>query len=156
MMRRFADEMDRMFDRMFEGFGLSSMERSGLWGSGERFSPGVEIRERDGKILISADLPGMNKDDVKVDISDDAVTIEGERKQEREEREEGFYRSERSYGQFRRVIPLPEGARTDNATATFRNGVLEIVIEAPQTAKNRRRIQIQGDEGGPKPGQTAA
>ena len=77
---------------------------------------------------------------------DDAILIEGERKYEHEERDQGVYRSERSYGQFRRQIPLPEGVKTDTATATFKNGVLEITMEAP-LAKTRRRIQIQGEEG---------
>jgi len=151
MMRRFVDEMDRMF----EGFGFPTMERFNPWTSGEQFSPEVEIFERDGKLILRADLPGLTNDDVKVDITEDAVNLEGERKYEHEEREEGVYRSERGYGHFRRYIPLPEGAKTDSATATFKNGVLEITIEAPQASKNRRRIQIQGEETGQKPGQAA-
>ena len=79
-------------------------------------------------------------------MTEDAVLIEGERKYEHEKREEGIYRSERSYGSFRRQIPLPQGVKTDTATANFKNGVLEITIEAPQLAKNRRRIQIQGEQ----------
>jgi HSP20 family protein len=151
MMRRFADEMDRMF----EGFGFPGMERMGsMMGGMERFSPEVDIFERNGKLVISADLPGLTKDDVKVDITEDAVMLEGERKYEHEEREEGVYRSERSWGHFRRQIPLPEGVKTDTAQANFKNGVLEITMDAPQGAKNRRRIQIQGEEPG-KPGQAA-
>jgi HSP20 family protein len=143
MMRRFADEMDRMF----EGFGFPNAER---------FAPELDIFERDGKLVISADLPGLTKDDVKVDITEDAVILEGERKFEREEHDEGVYRTERGYGHFRRQIPLPEGVKTDTATANFSNGVLEITIDVPQSSKNRRRIQVQGGEPGAKPGQTAA
>jgi HSP20 family protein len=154
LMRRFTNEMDRVFDRMFEGFGSLGTERSGLWAS-ERFSPEVDIFERDGKLVIRADLPGLNKDDVKVDVTDDAVVIEGERKFEHEEREEGVYRAERGYGHFRRQIPLPEGVKTDNAIATFKNGVLEVALEATNLTKNRRRIQVQGEET-PKSGQSAA
>src|SRR5215471_2621983 len=128
MMRRFADEMDRMF----EGFGFPSMERLGPWTPVEHFSPEVEIFERNGKLVVRADLPGLTKDDVKVDIAEDAIVLEGERKYEHEEKEEGLYRSERSYGQFRRQIPLPEGTKTDTANATFKNGVLEITMDAPQ------------------------
>src|SRR5262245_44784974 len=105
MMRRFVDEMDRMF----EGVGFPSMERS--WTTAERFSPEIDIFERDGKLVLRADLPGLTKDDVKVDITEDAVILEGERKFEHEERDEGLYRSERSYGHFRRQIPLPEGVK---------------------------------------------
>ena len=151
MMRRIADEMDRMF----EGFGFPSIERFGPWTAAERFSPEVDIFERDGKLVICADLPGLTKEDVKVDVTEDAVILEGERKYEHEEREEGVYRSERGYGHFRRQIPLPEGVKTDTASATFKNGVLEITLEAPQISKARRRIQIQGEEPGQKPSQAA-
>jgi HSP20 family protein len=143
MMRRWFDEMDRYF----EGFG-PTLERFKSWTTPEAaFSPHVDIFEHDGKLVISADLPGLNKEDVKVDITEDAVIIEGERKYEHEERKEGIYRSERSYGQFRRQIPLPQSVKTDTATANFKNGVLEITMEAPQLMKTRRRIQIQGEEG---------
>ena len=152
MMRRFADEMDRMF----EGFGFPGMERFKPWGTSERFSPEVDVFERDGKFVISADLPGMTKDDIKVDVTDDAVVIEGQRKQEHEERSEGIYRTERSYGHFRRQIPLPEGVKPDTIKATFKNGVLEVVADAPQQSKNHRRIEIQGSDPGHKPGQSAA
>jgi HSP20 family protein len=122
----------------------------------ERFSPQVDIFERDGKLVLHADLPGMTKDDVTVEVTDDAVVIQGERKYEHEENQEGVYRSERSYGRFYRQIPLPEGVKTENATANFKNGVLEVTLDAPQTAKNRKRIEIQAEDNSRKPGQSAA
>lgn len=140
MMRRFADEMDRMF----EGFRTDS------------FSPRIDIFEKNGKLILRADLPGMTKDDVKVEITNEAIAIDGERKHEHEEHDEGVYRSERSYGRFHREIPLPEGAKAESATATFKNGVLEISIETPQHKENRRRLDIQGEGPAGKPGQTAA
>ncbi len=152
MMRRFADEMDRMF----EDFGFPSMERfTRSWGM-ERFSPRVDIFERDGKLVVRADMPGMTKDDVKVEVTDNAVVIDGERKYEHEENEEGIYRSERSYGRFHREIPLPEGVNTENVTANFKNGVLEVTLDASQAAKNRKRIEIQSEDTSRKPGQSAA
>ena len=156
MMRRFSDEMDRMFDRVFEGYGFPALERSSPWTASETFSPHVDMFERGGKLVISADLPGLTKDDVKVDITENAVLIEGERKYEHEQREEGVYRSERGYGQFRRQIPLPEGVKSETAIANFKNGVLEVTMEAPQIGKNRRRIQIQGEESTQKPGEKVA
>jgi HSP20 family protein len=151
-MRRFADEMDQIF----EGFGFPPMA-SGRWGMNEMdFNPVVDIVERDGKLILRADLPGMTKDDVTVDISENSVLIEGERKYEHEENDRGVYRSERSYGHFRREIPLPEGVKTENATAHFKNGVLEVVLDASETAKNHRRIEIQGQQGDDNVGQTAA
>src|SRR5436189_2761125 len=153
MMRRWFDDMDRVF----EDFGFPTLERFRPWTASEAsFSPHIDMFERDGKLVISADLPGLNKDDVKVDVTEDAVIIEGERKYEHEKHEEGVYRSERSYGQFRRQIPLPQGVKTETATANFKNGVLEITMEAPQIAKNRRRIQIQGEESTQKPGEKVA
>jgi len=78
-----------------------------------------------------------------VEIGDDQVSIRGERKHERQEEREGYYRSERSYGSFHRTIPLPEGTITDSAKANFNNGVLEIVVQAPPREVSRgRRIEI--------------
>jgi len=152
MMRRMSDDIDRIF----QNFGFPTAQRMGSWNSQEQFLPQIDIAERNGKLIISADLPGMNKDDVKIDVSDNAIVIEGERKSEQEENKEGIYRSERSYGHFLRQIPLPEGVNTESANATFRNGVLEISLDAPKSSDNRRRIQIQSDESGENPGKSAA
>ncbi len=139
MMRRFADEMDRMFEGMLPG----SMGRSMPWTETGQFLPEVDIVERDGKLILRADLPGMTKDDVSIDITGNSLVIEGERKYEHEANEAGVYRSERGYGRFRREIPLPEGVKTDDATAKFKDGVLEVIVDASHMTKNRRRIQIQ-------------
>jgi HSP20 family protein len=152
MMRRFADEMDRMF----EDFGFPSMERWGRSSGLDRFSPQVDIFERDGKLVVRADLPGMTKDDISVELTEGAVIIQGERKYEHEENQEGIYRSERSYGRFYREIPLPEGVNSENATANFNNGVLEVTLDASQMARNRRRIEIRTEGTGSRSGQTAA
>jgi HSP20 family protein len=143
-------------DRMFEDFGFPGTERFRRFSGMEMFSPQVEMFERDGKFVVRADLPGMTKDDVKVEVTDNAIVIDGERKYEHEENEEGMYRSERSYGRFHREIALPEGAKTDNATANFKNGVLEITLDASDTGKNRKRIEIKGEDTSRKPDQSAA
>ena len=90
--------------------------------------------QRNNELVIRADLPGLTKDDVKVDVTEDAVTIQGERKREHEEEKGGVYRSERSYGSFTRVIALPEGAITDQAKAIFKDGVLEVTTPTPPEA----------------------
>ncbi len=98
---------------------------------------------------MRADLPGLKKDDMKIDINDGAITIEGERREEHEEDREGYYRTERSYGSFYRVVPLPEGAITDSAKAHFNDGVLEIVVQAPPREVSRgRRLEIADASGG--------
>src|SRR5688572_18251428 len=106
--QRIADDMDRMMS----GFGLGRWAPAPLWRSGDTalWAPDIDVYQKDDQIVIKADLPGLRKDEVSVEISDDAVTIQGERKTERQEDREGYFRSERSYGSFCRVVPLPEGA----------------------------------------------
>jgi len=93
--------------------------------------------------VVRADLPGLKKDDVKVDITDQGITIHGEGRQEQQSEQGGIYRTERSYGSFYRQIPLPEGAMTDQAKAAFKNGVLEITVPSPPDQVTRgRRLEI--------------
>jgi HSP20 family protein len=138
-MQRFSEDMDRLFEDF--GFGLSRRAR----GRGTaNFAPRLEIFERQGKFVVRAELPGVTKDDVKVEMTNDALTIQGERRQSHEEKKEGYYRSECSYGTFSRTIPLPEGVKADTATAKFQNGILEIELTAPARPEARsRRIEIQ-------------
>src|SRR5437773_10797250 len=141
-MRRFAEEMDNLFedfdfrrDWLAPVFGNEL--GAGIW------SPQVEMLQHNGELIVRADLPGLTKDDVKVEVADNAITIEGERKGEKEEKGEGFYRSERSYGKFYRRLPVPEGAHAGDATATFNNGVLEITMPAPKHLGQKvRRLEI--------------
>ena len=141
MLQRWADEMERMFDDF--GFGRR-------WTPGRReigtqtWAPDVEVFQKNNELTIKADLPGLKKDEVAVEITDQAVTIQGERKRELEEEHEGIFRSERSYGSFWRVIPLPEGAIGEQAKATFRDGVLEITMPAPPTSRGRRLEITEG------------
>lgn len=130
MMRRFNEEMDRWFGGEHEGAEM------GMW------SPKIDVRERDNNLVVSADLPGLNKEDVKLEVTDEGLCIRGERKREHEEKREGYYRSERSYGTFSRIIPLPEGANVDQAKAEFNNGVLEVTVPIPESARRRREIPI--------------
>jgi HSP20 family protein len=139
MLERFADEMDRMFDEFGLGRGWTrpSLFESATW------KPQVEVSQRNNELVVRADLPGLSKEDVKVDVTDNAITIQGERRREHEEERGGVYRTERSYGSFYRVIPLPEGAMTDQAKASFKDGVLEITMPAPPEQVTRgRRLEI--------------
>jgi HSP20 family protein len=135
-MQRFANEIDRMFADIGIGRHMSlPLPRTtdvDLW------APDIDVVQRNNELTIKADLAGLRREDVLIDITDDAVTIQGERKLEREEEREGIYRTERSYGSFCRVIPLPEGAMIDQAKATFRDGVLEVIMPAPPASKGRR------------------
>jgi HSP20 family protein len=136
LMRRMTEEMDRVWQE----FGL---EREG--GSRAAWTPAVEVTERDGKYNVHAELPGLSPNDVKVEVANDALIIQGERKVEREEKEGGRKRTERQYGLFYRSIPLPEGADVEHANAKFQNGMLEVTIPVPQQKEQRRSIPVEGE-----------
>ena len=143
LFRRLSDDMDRLF--FGGGQGLGSF---GTFGA--RFVPNVDVEEREDRILVRADLPGLNPEDFRVDIEDDALVLQGERRQVREETRGGIRRSERSYGSFRRVIPLPPGAKVEAADARFENGVLEIDIPVQQQSRSRRlEVRSGGSPGTP-------
>jgi HSP20 family protein len=94
--------------------------------------------------VTKIDLPGMKKDDVKVEVTDGQLAISGERKSEAEEKREQFYRCEREYGSFYRRVPLPEGARIEDVKATFADGVLEVSVPLPARPEAKmRKVEIQ-------------
>ena len=151
MMRRISEDMEHLFESFGFGrgqqfpsaFGDADMPRlGGPEGTESLWLPHIEVYERDGKLVINADLPGVRKEDVDAEITADAVTIRGTRKQERTSSEGGLYRSERSYGSFHRLIPLPEGVDPESATANFRDGVLRIEMRAPERRARGRTLQI--------------
>jgi len=149
-LRRFATDMERLFED-FEGFRFPSLRGSEFFPFNREFEhvawvPEIEVRQEAGQFIVRADLPGLKKEDVKVELSGELLTISGERKEEKEEKREGFYRSERRYGSFYRQVPLPEGAKTETATAKFTDGVLEIAMQAPEREPRRRRLEIKEGE----------
>ena len=141
MMRRVSDEMDRFFDELWTGRGMragrGSQTRQSLW------SPQIEMYEKDNQLVICTDLPGLTQEDIQLEVSDDMLTIQGERRNEFEDSQEGYYRSERSYGSFSRAIPLPEGVDTDNVKASFENGVLKVMVPLPQQQQQQRKRRIE-------------
>lgn len=148
-MRRFTDEFERMFDE-FNNFNFAvdplfapRMAFPTFTELEEPFwTPQIEVFEKNNHFMVRADLPGMKKDDINVEFLNNAIQISGERTFEEEEDREGFYRSEREYGSFFRNIPLPEGVDTDNATATFDNGVLEIAMKMPTHKRKGRKLEV--------------
>lgn len=145
VMQRLADDMDNLFNQF--GFGRMMGMRPTLgrdWTSMETgWTPQVEVTQRDDRLIVRADLPGVKKEDVHVDVENDMLTIRGERRDEREEKEKGYYRSERSYGSFYRTMALPEGVNPDACEAAYKDGVLEITIPTPkQEERKGRRIEI--------------
>jgi HSP20 family protein len=146
MMRRFSRNMERLFEDFgglsFPNFFSTDFPPFRTELDNIEWVPQIEVLHNNGQFMVRADLPGLTKDDVKVELTDDLMTISGERKKEKEEKRDGFYRSERSYGSFYRQIPLPEGAKTENAAATFHDGVLEVTIHAPKVKPSIRNLEI--------------
>jgi HSP20 family protein len=128
LMRQFTEDMDRFFGPAPNG---------GAW------SPAIDVKETQGKLVVTAELPGLKKEEVKVNVTGENLTLEGERKEEKEEKREGYYHSERKYGKFYRSIPLPEGANIDQTIAQFKDGVLEITVPIPETKVSTREIPVK-------------
>ena len=147
MMRRFTKNMERFFED-FGGFNFPTVFKTDFAPFRMEFEnvewvPQIEVLHNNGQFMVRADLPGMTKDDIKVELANDMLTISGERKAEKEEKREGFYRSERSYGNFYRQLPLPEGALTEKAEATFTNGVLEVTMPAAKAEPATRKLEVK-------------
>lgn len=151
--RRFMEDIDRMFgDFGMSGFlapYVTALPRAAGTGGAALaqgyWRPQIEVREREGEIVMRADLPGLSAHDVRLEIEDDMLAIEGERQDEQEEARGNVYHSERSYGFFRRTIQLPEGVDPDRVEATFNNGVLEVRIPTPK--RKGRPVEIKGGAG---------
>ena len=148
-MRRMTEEMDRVFDRVFGDFGSRRSARVSDFGDAHTpqqalWSPRIEAFQNDSRFVVRAELPGVNKEDVNVNVTDQAIILEGQRKTEQEETRDGFYHTERFYGSFYRAIPLPEGTITDSAEARFKDGVLEVTLQAPPSDVRRgRKVEIK-------------
>jgi HSP20 family protein len=133
---------ERLSRELDELFGRFPFERPVFEPKGEFWTPDIEMFTKDNTLHVRADLPGLTKEDVTVELTEEALTIRGERKKEKEEKGEGFYRTERSYGTFYRVLPLPEGVKTETAKAEVRDGVLEITMPMAKLEEKKRTLEI--------------
>ncbi len=139
-------EIDRVFDDVFQGLGLPSIARvssaSPAMGSTKDLvlKPSVDITATNSEYTITAEVPGVSEDDVKLELADNTLTISGEKKFEAEKEDKDFYRVERSYGSFRRVITLPEDADRDNIDAKFKDGVLTVTL--PRKAVSKPDVKV--------------
>ena len=132
---RLRREMDDLFTRIF---GETSLSKIGF----AKWQPLVDISETDAHLIVKAELPGIDAKDVDVSITGDRLTIKGEKQQEKEEKEESCYRSERYYGAYQRVIDLPTPVEEDKTEATFDKGVLTITIPKVEKVK-RKQVRIK-------------
>lgn len=149
IMRLGLDEVERWVGQLSSGRNWTPSSGRGLMSQmahqlGE-WMPAIEAFQRGNEFVVRAEVPGMNRQDLTVEVGDDSLTIRGERKREHEEDREGMFWTERTYGSFARVIPLPPGTITDSAKASFNNGILEVVMQTPSAeARRGRRIDISG------------
>jgi HSP20 family protein len=130
-------EMNRLFNTFFD-----SPTAGGGTTAVRRWIPSMDLVETDEHFVLRADLPGLSEEDVSIELEDNVLTVAGERKAEHEEKREGFYRMERSFGQFRRSLTLPDGVDADAIAATFDKGVLEVRIPKPE-ARKPHKVAIQ-------------
>ena len=141
LLRQMTSELDRVFDEPF--WASFPWPRAG-GAAGTSWSPDIDVFEKDNNLVTRIDLPGMKKEDVKVEVTDGHLTISGERKTEKEEKKEHEYRCERSYGSFYRAVPLPAEAKLKDVKASFADGVLEVTV--PMSAKVEpavRHVEIE-------------
>jgi len=137
----FQEEMNRLFD---DFFGRSALEPFGAFRQGwDAFSPRVDVAETDSEIVVSAELPGLDDEDIEVSLARGLLTISGEKKQEKEKKGRNYYRVERSYGSFQRSVALPSEVDTDKVDAAFQKGVLTITLPKKGGEKARKRISVK-------------
>lgn len=140
LLPRFTGDIERLFD-----FSPRLFSRESLLIGESAWIPSIDVFEKEGSLVIRADLPGLTKDEVDVEVTDEAITLTGERKKEVEEEKEGMYRFERAYGSFYRAVPPPEGVKPEQVKATFTNGVLEEpvpLLPAAKKVSRSRRVDI--------------
>lgn len=125
--------MNQMFDNFFGDSSLAPFETFGA------FQPRIDVSETDTQIIVAAELPGLDEKNVEVTLTPDALTITGEKKEEKEDKDKNYYRVERSYGSFRRMIPLPGQVNADEVEAVFKNGVLTITLPKPAEARSQNK-----------------
>ena len=140
-------EIDRLFSDVFRGFGRSpfafdrrlfSPKEDGM------LKPTLDLSADDREYTVTVEIPGVDEKDVKLEIANNVLTIKGEKKQEKEEKEKNFYRVERSYGAFQRILSLPEDADQDDVRATFKKGVLTVTMSRKQMPKSSiKQIEVK-------------
>jgi HSP20 family protein len=129
------DDMDRLFNTFF---GTKPQTMEDMW------RPAIDIEENNGNLLVRAEVPGMKKEDIKVAVKDNVLTISGERKKENETKNKTFHRIERSYGKFSRMIRLPAEVDADKVKASYKEGVLHVTLPTPEEMKPKQ-IEVKVD-----------
>jgi HSP20 family protein len=135
-MLSFRDEMDRLLDDFYGRMAPAKESYEGDW------LPAMDMKESDNEVVASIELPGLSKDDIKVSVKNDVLTISGEKKQESVEEKENVHRVERTYGYFRRSVTLPVEVDAGKVKASFKDGILKITLPKVES-KKVKEIPIQ-------------
>jgi HSP20 family protein len=143
---RWESEMDRMMEDFFGRRMRPWLPERWLRGDAEAIitAPAVDVYEEKDEIVVKAELPGMDKSDIEVNLSDSQLTLKGEKKKEEKIEEENYFRSERSYGGFVRSVQLPTEVQGDKVKASFKNGILEVRLPKTEEAKTKE-IKVKVD-----------
>ena len=132
-------EMAQIRAQLTPFMGGSPFPAPSVWSqTGSVWEPRVDVYEKGDHLVVKAELPGVKKEDIEVELEQESLIIRGQRHEEHEVREEQFYRSERSYGSFYRRLPVPEGVRAEDIHASFADGVLEVRMPKPKEAESKR------------------
>jgi HSP20 family protein len=130
----------RELDRLFDDFGAGALPS---WNGNGQFLPEADYAETDKDIVVTAELPGVDEKDVEVTLNDDVLTIRGEKRSQRDEKNERYQLAERSYGSFERSMSVPRGIDADKIKATFDKGVLKVTLPKPaELQAQRHQIKI--------------
>jgi HSP20 family protein len=133
--------MERMLGDFFAKPWLGFQWPEGLREIGVR-EPAIEVFEEKDDVVVKAEIPGIKKEELEVNVTDDLLTIKGEKKKEEEVKEKGYYYSERSYGAFERSVEIPRAVHADKARATFKDGILEVRLPKTEEAK-RKEVKLR-------------
>ena len=144
LLRQMTAELDRAFDEPFWRARHWPLLRTIELPETATWAPRVDVFERDNRLVAKVDLPGVKKEDVTVQVTDGHLVLSGERNQEKEEKNNNVYRTEREYGSFYQAVPLPEGVKLEDVKATFADGVLEVSVPLPARKEPTvRKVEIQ-------------
>jgi HSP20 family protein len=133
---RVRSDMDRLWDAFFEGRSVRRFDEMKGW------LPSIDVSETKNEIVVKAELPGMDPKDIDISLSDGSLVLKGEKKHEKEEKEENYHFIERSYGSFVRSVPLPAEVKHDKINASYKNGVLKVVLPKSEESK-KKEIKIK-------------
>jgi len=138
-LERMRNEVDRLWDTFFEG-----RPRTRKAGGDGEWLPSIDVSETKNDLVVEAEVPGMDPKDIDISLSDGTLTIKGERKHEKEEKEKDYHLIERSYGTFTRMVRLPTEVKRDKISASYKNGILKVILPKSEEAMTKEvKIKVE-------------